>query len=220
MSDACGSFDVNAYGWVWDDEAAASMPDGDSTNRCGTRSHRPADYEPGESLPAPAPGGPYTTSLSSFDGTDPSGEWRLFVNDDSIGETGFFASRFTLQIATVAKPDTIAPKVQSAAPTTKKVSRKANATATFSETMSESSVEAVGTFTLKKKGSKKALSATVTYDPSTKKAILDPAKKLRSGATYMAKVTTAAKDSVGNALDQKPGVSGNQPKVWFFKVKN
>jgi len=109
MSDACGSFEVAAYGWKWDDEAPAPMPDGDATNRCGASSHRPADHEPGESLPAPAPAGPYSTSLSSFDGTDPNGEWRLFVNDDAAGATGFFTTRFQLGISTVPRPDTAAP---------------------------------------------------------------------------------------------------------------
>jgi hypothetical protein len=43
---------VKAFGWVWDDEAPAPMPDGDGTNICGTRFHRPADYEPGDAWPA------------------------------------------------------------------------------------------------------------------------------------------------------------------------
>ena len=104
MSDACGTFEVAAFGWTWDDEAAAPMPDGDATNRCGTPFHRPADYEPGESWPAPAPPGPHATALSAFDGTDPNGEWRLFVQDDSSDRVGFFTNRFQLQIQTNTKP--------------------------------------------------------------------------------------------------------------------
>ncbi len=104
MSDACGTFEVAAFAWVWDDEAAAPMPDGDATNSCGTRFHRPADYEPGESWPAPAPPGPHATALSAFDGTDPNGEWRLFVSDDSSDRVGFFTNRFQLQITTAAPP--------------------------------------------------------------------------------------------------------------------
>ncbi|MGH3998635.1 MAG: hypothetical protein ACRDTJ_14375, partial [Pseudonocardiaceae bacterium] len=41
---------------------------------------------------------------SAFDGTDPNGEWRLFVNDDAAGNTGFFTNRFQLQISTAAPP--------------------------------------------------------------------------------------------------------------------
>ena len=105
MSDACGSFGVAAFGWRWDDEAAAPMPDGDSTNLCGTTSHRPTDYEPGDVWPAPAPAGPYADTLSVFDGSDPSGEWRLYVNDDSFGAGGFFTNRFQVVAETRAKAD-------------------------------------------------------------------------------------------------------------------
>jgi subtilisin-like proprotein convertase family protein len=104
MSDACGSFEVADFAWVWDDEAAAPMPDGDGTNRCNFPRHRPADYEPGESWPAPAPPGPHATALSAFDGTDPNGEWRLFVQDDSSDRAGFFTNRFQLQIQTNTEP--------------------------------------------------------------------------------------------------------------------
>jgi subtilisin-like proprotein convertase family protein len=108
MSDACGTSEVAAFGWAWSDEAAVPMPDGDATNSCGTTIHRPADYEPGESWPAPAPPGPHATALSAFDGTDPNGEWRLFVNDDADGATGFFTNRFQLQLQINTKP-TITP---------------------------------------------------------------------------------------------------------------
>lgn len=109
MSDACGPLGVSAYGWVWDDEAAAPMPEGNGADVCGTRSHRPANYGTGDVWPTPAPAGPYSTSLSAFDGTDPNGEWRLFVNDDAANNTGFFTNRFQLDIATMPKPDTTAP---------------------------------------------------------------------------------------------------------------
>jgi subtilisin-like proprotein convertase family protein len=219
MSDACGSFEVAAHGWVWDDEAPAPMPDGDATNRCGTTSHRPADYEPGESLPTPAPAGPYSTSLSAFDGTDPNGQWQLFVQDDAAGATGFFTNRFQLQISTVPKPDTTAPTVESIAPTGKDVSPKANLRATFSEAMDQATITK-STFKLVKKGTTRKIAATVSYDAATNKAILNPAKNLKRGAAYKATVTTGAKELAGNRLDQKPGVSGNQQKVWVFTVKN
>jgi hypothetical protein len=100
MSDACGPLGVSGYGWVWDDEAAAPMPEGNGTNVCGTRFHRPANYGSGDLWPAPAAAGPYEVSLSAFDLTDPNGEWRLFVQDDADGNTGFFTNRFQLQINT------------------------------------------------------------------------------------------------------------------------
>ena len=100
MSDACGSFDINAYGWLWDDEAPAMMPDDGTTDVCAATSHRPTDRQPGENLPAPAPAGPYSTSLSDFDLTDPNGAWRLWVADDGFGDDGFFTVPFALAVQT------------------------------------------------------------------------------------------------------------------------
>ena len=50
--------------------------------------YQPADYEPGETLPAPAPTGAYSTSLDAFRGANPVGEWKLFVNDDTFPDGG------------------------------------------------------------------------------------------------------------------------------------
>ncbi len=100
MSDACGTREAAGRNWLWDDEAPAPMTIGDDFSTCGQRRHRPTDAEPGDSWPAPAPSGPYTTTLSVFDATDPNGDWRLFVNDDASNNVGFIAFRFKLSIAT------------------------------------------------------------------------------------------------------------------------
>lgn len=98
MSDACGSSEVTGVLWEWNDEALAPMPD---SGVCPTDGYRPSDYQRGEdSWPAPAPPGPYADTLSAFDLTDPNGEWRLFVYDDSFGGVGFFTERFGLGIST------------------------------------------------------------------------------------------------------------------------
>jgi hypothetical protein len=82
-------------------------------------------------------------------------------------------------------------------------------TAPFSEPMNEASVEALGTFTLKKGTT--TIAARVDYDPATRKATLNPTKRLRSGATYTATMTISAKDLAGNALAAN--------KVWQFRVR-
>jgi subtilisin-like proprotein convertase family protein len=217
MSDACGSLSVSGFGWEWDDEAAAPMPEGNGTNVCGTRFHRPANYGSGDLWPAPAPAGPYATSLSAFDFTNPNGKWSLFVNDDEVGGTGFFTNRFQLGITT----DASAPTVTSVSPANNatRVGLAANVSATFSEAMRDSSIN-TNTFKLFKAGTTTPIGAKVTYGAAKKKAILNPNANLRLGAKYKAVVTTKAKDKAGNRLDQKPGVTGNQPKEWFFTVKN
>jgi hypothetical protein len=105
--------------------------------------------------------------------------------------------------------DATAPTVIKVTPLGKKVSPKTVVRATFSEPMNEASVEALGTFTLKKGTT--TIAARVDYDPATRKATLNPTKKHRSGATYTATMTISAKDLAGNALAAN--------KVWRIRIR-
>jgi hypothetical protein len=51
--------------------------------------------------PAPTPSG--NNALSTFDGSDPNGEWQLFVLDDNIIDEGSLATGWTLEISTKSK---------------------------------------------------------------------------------------------------------------------
>jgi hypothetical protein len=102
------------------------------------------------------------------------------------------------------------PEVIAFSPTGKRVPPGANATATFSEDMLASSINS-SSFTLRKQGSSLPVAAVVTYDPTTDKATLNPNNKLRRGATYLATVTTGARDLLGEALVAQ--------KSWSFRVK-
>ena len=121
---------------------------------------------------------------------------------------------FTLRVI-----DKAPPKVTSTTPTNnaKGVAPGANIRATFSEPMQGSSVNTT-TFKLKKAGTTTFRTATVTYDPATNSATLDPNNNLQSGSTYVATVTSGAQDQAGNSLDQNAGLAGNQNKSWKFKV--
>ena len=105
--------------------------------------------------------------------------------------------------------DSVRPTVKKVSPTGRRVSPKVNATATFSEAMDPATLDGT-TFRLVKKGSTKALAATVTYSAATAKATLNPARNLKSGATYKATVAAGAEDAAGNAL---------VAKTWGFKVR-
>jgi streptogramin lyase len=52
------------------------------------------------SLPPPAPASPYASTLSEFDGTNPNGEWQLFVQDFVTGDSGVIAGGWSLDIQT------------------------------------------------------------------------------------------------------------------------
>jgi hypothetical protein len=131
---------------------------------------------------------------------------------------------FSLDTSEFSAPKTVkdatAPTVKSVAPAENAtgVAPSANVSAIFSEAMKVSTVNAT-TVTLKKAGATKNVAATVNFDVTRKKAVLNPSANLTSGATYVATITTGAQDLAGNALDQNASKAGNQPKVWKFTVK-
>jgi Bacterial Ig-like domain len=128
---------------------------------------------------------------------------------------------FTLKVTGPTPPiDTASPSVVGTSPANNAtgVLRGANVTATFSEAVQSSTINTT-TFRLRKSGTTTNVAAAVSYDPTTKRATLNPNVDLQAGTTYVATVTTGAKDLAGNALDQNPSTSGNQPKSWQFKVQ-
>jgi hypothetical protein len=97
------------------------------------------------------------------------------------------------------------------------VAPTSNIKATFSEDMMASSITAKS-FKFLEQGSTTKVGATLSYQPSTDTAILDPTSSLKRGVTYKAVVTTGAKDVAGNPLDQDSSTAGLQQKVWLFTV--
>lgn len=103
--------------------------------------------------------------------------------------------------------DTTAPTVGSVSPASSasNVALTANAEASFSEAIDQSTLTS-GTFTLTRKGSTSSpppVSAKVSYDPASSKATLDPASDLEANTTYTATIkggSDGAKDRAGNAL--------------------
>ncbi len=98
----------------------------------------------------------------------------------------------------IAAGDTTPPTVISTDPAANatNVSRNQNVTATFSEPMNAGTINAAS-FTLKLQGGT-LIPATVSYTGNT--ATLDPNATLAANTLYVAAVSTAAKDSAGNAM--------------------
>lgn len=99
LSDAGGGLTVTNLVLTLDDSATNTLPD---SLALGAGVFRPADYEPGEDLVAPAPAGPYATAFTAFNQQPPNGVWSLYVQDDSTGDAGSISGGWALNIATVA----------------------------------------------------------------------------------------------------------------------
>jgi hypothetical protein len=160
-----------------------------------------------------------TTYEFEVKATDPAGN----VEPTPAGRY-WFIERGTDPQPPPPPPDTKAPKVNSVLPKEDAtgVSPAVNVKATFSEEMSDSSINGQ-TFKLFKKGSTTRIAAQITYpDPNSPPytAKLDPKDSMTRGATYKAVVSTGAKDQAGNSLDQDASLSGSQQMAWFFKVSN
>lgn len=84
MSDAGTDLDLDQVHLTFQDGAPA-LP---ANAQIITGTYAPTDYASADTLPAPAPGRPYSASLAAFNGTDPNGTWSLFVADDGGSEAG------------------------------------------------------------------------------------------------------------------------------------
>ena len=86
MSDAGGGTDIVSCNLTLDDEAAIVIPD--ATALACPGSYKPANYEPGDPFPAPAPTPSGSVNLSTFDGGTTNGTWSLYIVDDASGDSG------------------------------------------------------------------------------------------------------------------------------------
>jgi subtilisin-like proprotein convertase family protein len=103
MSDVGSTTAVAKINLTLDDEADTALPE--SSLDSGV--FRPTDLDQAVAdldtfdAPAPAPDG--SVALSTFDGANPNGTWRLFVMDDTTGDAGAIGSwalRITAEVDT------------------------------------------------------------------------------------------------------------------------
>ena len=105
LSDAGGEWEVTGVSLTFDDTAAATVPDDDEVL---TGTYRPTDYNAGDTMPGPAPAGPYGTSLGVFTNLNPNGVWQLFAADDAGSDEGSIMGGWELNftvIGAIATPN-------------------------------------------------------------------------------------------------------------------
>ena len=115
MSDAGGGIGITKVDLTFSDAGGSNLPD---SSQISSGSYRPTDYPPSETLPTPAPAGPYGTNLTAFTGTNPNGTWQLYVNDDSASAPGGSIGGGWILDLTAASPPVITahPQSQTVAP--------------------------------------------------------------------------------------------------------
>src|SRR5262249_2386548 len=95
MSDAGGNNAMQSAFLRFDSAAANALPDSGQIN---SGAYRPTDYPPSETLPLPAPAGPYGVDLAAFNGLDPNGAWELYAETHAFGGSGALNSGWRLTI--------------------------------------------------------------------------------------------------------------------------
>jgi hypothetical protein len=107
------------------------------------------------------------------------------------------ASNYSWSFTTAAAADVTAPTVLTVVPASgaTSIAVNSNVTATFSEAMNSSTINAT-TFTLKQGTT--TVAGSVTYSGTT--ATFNPTNDLSGGTIYTASITTGAMDAAGNAI--------------------
>jgi subtilisin-like proprotein convertase family protein len=98
MSDVGGANPVSNVNLSFSDAGPGFLPD---NAPIASGLYKPTDFEPGDSFPAPAPGGAPTGSrLSALNGDQPNGMWQLYLVDDSGGSGGSITGGWSIAIQT------------------------------------------------------------------------------------------------------------------------
>jgi subtilisin-like proprotein convertase family protein len=87
MSDVGGGIDAVNLNITLDDSAATSLPDAGPLVSGTFKPTNPSALV-ADVFPAPAPAGPYGSTLSTFNVSNPNGTWSLYAVDDTLGDVG------------------------------------------------------------------------------------------------------------------------------------
>jgi subtilisin family serine protease/subtilisin-like proprotein convertase family protein len=104
MSDVGCSSGVNNVTLTFEPTATSLLPD---EGLITSGSYKATDFETGDFFNAPAPGGPYGTDFSVFNGINPNGTWSLYVMDDAGADAGTIAGGWSLLIGTAGATKSI-----------------------------------------------------------------------------------------------------------------
>jgi subtilisin-like proprotein convertase family protein len=96
MSDVGAGVDVSGLTLRFDDTAGGYLA---TNGPLVSGTYKPTDAGGDDTFSAPAPAGPYGATLGVFQGTNPNGDWKLFVMDDQGSDGGVLAGGWQVNIA-------------------------------------------------------------------------------------------------------------------------
>ena len=105
MSHCGGGYPLNTISFTLDDAAGVPLPASTPISDGGV--YQVAAYNGAVTLPGAVPT-PYGGSLAALNGTSPNGAWKLYVFDDSVGDSGNIAGGWTLNITTLQPVNPVA----------------------------------------------------------------------------------------------------------------
>jgi subtilisin-like proprotein convertase family protein len=108
MSDAGESTDINNQTLIFTVDAGNTAPDGPGGFISPLRASNYGDLL--DRLPAPAPLGPFATTMAAFNGRNPNGSWKLYVTDDEPIDGGHIGG-WSLTLFTYT-PGQLQPKLK------------------------------------------------------------------------------------------------------------
>ena len=100
MGDAGNATDISNATITLDDQSGNALPDGVALT-AGT--YHPSNIAGADSFDAPAPALSGNETLAAFNGLNPDGEWRLFIDDDFNADTGSISGGWELEITAKVK---------------------------------------------------------------------------------------------------------------------
>lgn len=111
MNSAGSGTGITNANLTFDDAAAGSLTSG----AIASGTYKPTDLDTGRVFLAPAPARPYGANLAGFAGTDPNGDWKLYVQGFFSGDAGSISDGWQLSISplpldTSPDPFAFAPK--------------------------------------------------------------------------------------------------------------
>jgi uncharacterized repeat protein (TIGR01451 family) len=99
MSHTGGGHSVSNLTLTFDDAVTNALP---NSGWLTSGTNKPTAYPGAVAFPEPAPAGSYGSILAAVAGRDPNSTWFLYVLDDAVGDAGFIAGGWSLNLTTAS----------------------------------------------------------------------------------------------------------------------